>query len=102
MKKPKEAKKGDDPGAENTERSGKRVPAIFYQTEGGREPVREWLKALTGSESERTSRPSSSAGLLECQRVEPWAREFLKTQNTPDEDLALARRNKEKHARGIQ
>jgi phage-related protein len=25
-----------------------------------------------------------------------------KTQKTPDEDLALARRNKEKHARGIQ
>jgi len=25
-----------------------------------------------------------------------------KTQKTPDEDLALARRNKEKHERGIQ
>jgi len=46
VKKPKEPKKGHDPGAENTAQSAKRVPAIFYQTEGGREPVREWLKAL--------------------------------------------------------
>ena len=24
----------------------KKLPAVFYQTEGGREPVRDWLKAL--------------------------------------------------------
>ncbi len=28
------------------ETSGKRVPAIFYRTEAGGEPVREWLKEL--------------------------------------------------------
>lgn len=26
--------------------SGKRVPAFFYRTENGREPVRDWLKSL--------------------------------------------------------
>src|SRR5713101_8399289 len=46
VKKPKEPRKGDGPNAENTAQSGKCVPAIFYRTEGGREPVREWLKAL--------------------------------------------------------
>jgi phage-related protein len=25
---------------------GKRIPAIFYRSESGREPVREWLKSL--------------------------------------------------------
>jgi phage-related protein len=28
----------------------KRVPAIFYRTEAGGEPVRDWLKALTKHE----------------------------------------------------
>jgi len=27
-------------------REGKRVPAIFFRTEAGREPVREWLRSL--------------------------------------------------------
>ncbi len=27
-------------------RKGKRAPAIFFRTEAGREPVREWLKSL--------------------------------------------------------
>jgi phage-related protein len=26
---------------------GKRIPAIFFRTEGGGEPVREWLKSLS-------------------------------------------------------
>lgn len=30
--------------------SAKRVPARFYQTESGNEPVREWLKQLEPSE----------------------------------------------------
>lgn len=30
--------------------SAKRVPARFYQAEGGNEPVREWLKQLEPSE----------------------------------------------------
>jgi phage-related protein len=34
------------PGSETQEKRGKRVPAIFYRTEAGGEPVREWLKGL--------------------------------------------------------
>jgi len=34
-------------GPEGQGRQGKRVPAIFYRTEAGGEPVREWLKALS-------------------------------------------------------
>jgi phage-related protein len=138
VKKPKEPKKGDDPGAENTERSGKRVPAIFYQTEGGREPVREWLKALPFpddrkriGEDIKTVEFGWPIGMPTCRALGQGVFEvrahlthnriarvlfyvdaknrmvllhsfIKKTQKTPDEDWALARRNKEKHARGIQ
>src|SRR5437868_13846924 len=34
-------KKGDGPSAANTAQPEKRVPAIFYPTDGNREPVRE-------------------------------------------------------------
>ncbi len=34
-------------------REGKRVPAIFFRTEAGGEPVREWLKGLTHSEDRK-------------------------------------------------
>ena len=32
--------------SERVETQGKRIPAIFYRTESGGEPVREWLKGL--------------------------------------------------------
>lgn len=32
---------------------GKRVPAIFYRTEAGGEPVREWLKGLSPENRKR-------------------------------------------------
>jgi phage-related protein len=32
---------------------GKRVPAIFYRTEAGGEPVRNWLKGLPASEDRK-------------------------------------------------
>ncbi len=138
VKKPKEPKKGDDPRTENTARSGKRVPAIFYQTEGRREPVREWLKALPYPDDRKRigediktvefgwpiGMPTCRAlghGVFEVRTqlrhnriarvlfyVDAKNRMVLlhgfikKTQKTPDEDLALARRNKEKHERGIQ
>jgi hypothetical protein len=35
-----------DDRPEAPKRQGKRVPAIFYRTEAGGEPVREWLKGL--------------------------------------------------------
>jgi phage-related protein len=31
----------------------KRVPAIFYRTEAGNEPVREWLKAMSPEDRRR-------------------------------------------------
>ncbi len=33
--------------AQAPERQGKRVPAIFFRTEAGGEPVRDWLKGLS-------------------------------------------------------
>jgi len=35
------------------EGQGKRVPAIFYRTEAGGEPVREWLKGLLPEDRKR-------------------------------------------------
>ena len=37
---------------EALEKQGKRVPAIFYRTEAGGEPVRDWLKGLFARRSE--------------------------------------------------
>ena len=38
---------------EALERQGKRVPAIFFRTEAGGEPVRDWLKGLPSSEDRK-------------------------------------------------
>jgi phage-related protein len=38
---------------QSIEQEGKRVPAIFYRTEAGREPVREWLKSLSPDDRKR-------------------------------------------------
>ncbi len=38
---------------EALERQGKRVPAIFYCTEAGGEPVRNWLKGLSPEDRKR-------------------------------------------------
>jgi phage-related protein len=35
------------------EKPGKRVPAIFFRTEGGGEPVRDWLKATLSAEDRK-------------------------------------------------
>ena len=32
--------------AEDLARAGKRLPAVFFRTETGREPVRDWLRTL--------------------------------------------------------
>ncbi len=39
--------------SEVLERQGKRVPAIFYRTEAGGEPVRAWLKELPPDDRKR-------------------------------------------------
>jgi phage-related protein len=37
----------------NSEKQGKSVPVIFYRTEAGGEPVREWLKGLSREDRKR-------------------------------------------------
>ncbi len=37
----------------DSENQGKRIPAIFYRTEAGREPVREWPKGLSPEDRKR-------------------------------------------------
>jgi phage-related protein len=37
----------------NPEKQGKSVPAIFYRTEAGEEPVRDWLKGLFREDRKR-------------------------------------------------
>jgi phage-related protein len=39
--------------SEMREKEGKTVPAIFYRTEAGGEPVREWLKRLPQTDRRR-------------------------------------------------
>jgi Phage derived protein Gp49-like (DUF891) len=39
--------------SEALERQGKRVPAIFYCTEAGGEPMREWLRGLSPEDRKR-------------------------------------------------
>lgn len=51
-KKPK-SPAGHDAQSEALGRQGKRVPAIFYRTEAGGEPVREWLKGLSPEDRKR-------------------------------------------------
>jgi len=44
---------GHDAQPEALEKQGKRVAAIFYRTEAGGEPVREWLKGLSQEDPKR-------------------------------------------------
>jgi phage-related protein len=39
--------------SETFAKQGKRVPAVFFRTAAGGEPVREWLKALPSSEDRK-------------------------------------------------
>ncbi len=41
------------PSGENLGQQGKRIPAIFYRTAAGGEPVREWLKQLSSDDRKR-------------------------------------------------
>jgi phage-related protein len=50
-KRPSAPKPGEE--FEGRERQGKRVPAIFYRTAAGGEPVREWLKGLSREDRRR-------------------------------------------------
>jgi phage-related protein len=135
-KKPK-SRTGIPSQPEAVEKQRKRVAAIFFQTEGGGEPLREWLKGLPQEDRKRigedvktvefgwpigmpVSRPLGD-GIYEVRTtlaqnriarvffyVDKKGRMVLlhgfikKTRKTPDEDLELARRNKNKHQRGLQ
>jgi phage-related protein len=44
---------GIDIQPETLGKQGKRVPAIFFRTEAGGEPVRDWLKSLPSSEDRK-------------------------------------------------
>jgi len=51
----KKAKLPAEAGAhsEALERQGKRVPAIFFRTEAGGEPVRDWIRGLSPNDRKR-------------------------------------------------
>ena len=135
-KKPKSAT-GIGTQPETLEKQGKRVPAIFYRTEAGGEPVRDWLKELSPEdrkhigENIKTVEFGWPIGMPVCRPlgdgiyevrtslaqnriarvlfyIDKKGRMVLlygfikKTRKTPDEDLDLARRNKNKHQRGLQ
>jgi phage-related protein len=43
----------DNRDPEFVEKQGKRVPVIFFRTEAGGEPVREWLRSLSADDRKR-------------------------------------------------
>lgn len=53
MSKPPKFRTESHAKSEALEKEGKRVPAIFYRTKAGGEPVREWLKALAQEDRKR-------------------------------------------------
>ena len=112
---------------------GKRVPAIFFRTEAGTEPVRQWLLSLPHDNDRKriganiktvefgwpigmpVCRPLRG-GIYEVRThlshnriarvlfyIDQKSRMVLlhafikKTRETPEDDLALARKNKSKH-----
>jgi phage-related protein len=123
---------------EALERQGKRVPAIFFRTEAGGEPVRDWLRRLPSPEDRKrigedikTVEFGWPVGMPVCKPlgdaiyevrsnlaqnriarvlfyIDKKGRMVLlhgfikKTQKTPNEDLDLARNNKNKHQGGLQ
>src|SRR5467141_3550949 len=47
------APKGLEPRSEGLEKQGKQVQAIFFRTDAGGEPVRDWLKSLPSPEDRK-------------------------------------------------
>ena len=81
-----------DVQSQRPENQGKRVPAIFYRTGAGGEPVRIWLKELSEDDRKRIG-----------EDIKVLLHGFIKkTQKTPQEDLELARSNKSKHQLGLK
>jgi phage-related protein len=123
------------PQTETFARTAKRVPAIFFRTEAGGEPVREWLRSLPRDDRKRIGKDIATvefgwpvgmpvcramgAGLCEVRThlmqhrlarvlfyIDAKGRLVLlhgfikKSRKTPNEDLDIARKNKQKHERG--
>jgi phage-related protein len=117
---------------------GERVPAVFFRTAAGGEPVRDWLKALPSSndrkrvgEDIKTVEFGWPVGMPVCRplgggtyemRTSPEQNRIArvlfyidkkgrmvllhgfikKSWKTPDEDLELAKKNKNKHQGELQ
>jgi phage-related protein len=131
-----EPAKGARVQSERSQNQGKRIPAIFYRTEAGGEPVREWLKGLSPEDRKcigediKTVEFGWPIGMPVCRPLGDGIHEvrtslvhsriarvlfyvdkkgrmvlvhgfIKKTRRTPDEDLELARNNKDKHRRGL-
>jgi phage-related protein len=137
-KKPRAAPPADGREPVPPATAGKRIPAVFFRTESGGEPVRDWLKALPYRDDRKrigedimtvefgwpvgmpVCRPLGE-GVYETRTDLPQGRiarvlfyidnkrrmvllhGFIKkTPRTPDGELAIARRNKRKHEKGLQ
>jgi phage-related protein len=118
------------------EREGKRVPAIFFRTKAGGEPLRDWLKTLSSDDRKRIGADIKTvefgwpAGMPVCKPLGAGIYEvrttlsqnriarvlfyidkkqrmvllhgfIKKTRRTPDEELDLARSNRNQHQRGL-
>ena len=79
----------------------KKLPAVFYSTAAGNEPVREWLKALDAVDRRIVGQDIATAefgwqvGMPVCRSLMVLLHGFIKkTPKTPkpDLDLALKRR----------
>lgn len=127
----------DSAAGEGAEKRGKRVSAVFYRTEAGGEPVREWLRSLLPEDRKRIGEDIKTVefgwpvgmpvckplgeGICEVRTslgqnriarvlfyVDKKRRMVLlhgfikKTQQTPRQDLELAKANKARHQRGLQ
>jgi phage-related protein len=136
-KRPKLPAEAGDP-SEPLGKQGKRVQAVFFRTDAGGEPLRDWLKSLPLEQDRKrigediktvefgwpigmpVCRPLGD-GVYEVRTslaqnriarvlfyIDKKGRMVLlhgfikKTQKTPDEDLDLARQNKNKHQRGLK
>jgi len=119
------------------EKPGKRVPAVFFRTDAGGEPLRNWSKSLPFDEDRKrigedikTVEFGWPIGMPVCRSlgdgvyevrtslaqnriarilfyIDKKSRMVLlhgfikKTPKTPNEDLDLARRNKNQHQKGM-
>lgn len=133
-----QAPAGSKAASELLANQGKRVPAVFFRTAAGGEPVRDWLKALPLSEDRKrigadikTVEFGWPLGMPVCRPLRDGIYEvrtrleqnrtarilfyidakgrmvllhgfIKKTQATPGEDLALAKKNKNQHQREVQ